>query len=58
MLKIHIKFMFCEEILIFLQRFLQYSTHICTISLKNIKTNLKIRTKSSDWKFYKIKSWI
>jgi len=28
--------------------FLQYSTHLCTISLKNTKINFKIGTKSSD----------
>jgi len=27
--------------------FLQYSTHLCTISLKNTKNNFKIGTKSS-----------
>jgi len=40
--------------LIFLERFLQHSTHLCTISLKkNTKINLKTRTKSSDYKFYR-----
>jgi len=33
--------------------FLQNSTDLCTISIKNTKINLKIGTKSSDWKFYR-----
>ena len=37
----------------FLEWFLQYTTHFCTISLKNTKIKLKIGTKSSDWKFYR-----
>ena len=33
---------------LFMEFILQYSTHFCTISLKNKKINLKIGTKSSD----------
>jgi len=41
----------------FWEFFIQYSTHFCTISFKNIKTNLKIGTKIVIENFIGTKSW-